>query len=175
MKQVVNRVLGRGTGRVESTGATHVFCLGIGFGVHRPFLDGVRGSSKGNVCVVLVGPASGMQLKPALQSSMNKALPSFCKMDAVVIYVSGLAPPLFVDGPRCSVDSGSKFPHTNAGIVQRCGGVAQYVVDGEDVAQKAGYLKKCALSTGALLRCASHTSTSMLYKARLSEGGQSYA
>ena len=45
-----------------------------------------------------------------------------------------------------------RAPH--AGIAQRSGGIAQYVVDGEDVASKAGYLKKCALSTGALLRSA---------------------
>jgi len=41
-----------------------------------------------------------------------------------------------------------------AGMAQRSGGVAQYVVDGEDVALKAGYLKKCALSTGAIRKCA---------------------
>ena len=35
-------------------------------------------------------------------------------------------------------------------MAQRSGGVAQYVVDGEDVARKAGFLKKCALSTGAI-------------------------
>ena len=40
-----------------------------------------------------------------------------------------------------------------AGMAQRSGGIAQYVVDGEDVALKAGYLKKCALSTGAILKC----------------------
>ena len=40
VKQITNLVLGRGKGREETTGATHVFCLGIGFGVHRPFLDG---------------------------------------------------------------------------------------------------------------------------------------
>ena len=40
------------------------------------------------------------------------------------------------------------------GMAQHSGGVAQYVVDGEDVALKAGFLKKCALSTGVIRKCA---------------------
>ena len=49
-------------------------------------------------------------------------------------------------------------------IAALSGGVSQYVVDGEDVAVKAGFLKKCALNAGALSRCAQQwTMTSLLH------------
>jgi len=39
-KGAAARLLGLGNGSAAAPGATHVFCLGIGFGVHRAFLDG---------------------------------------------------------------------------------------------------------------------------------------
>lgn len=38
------------------------------------------------------------------------------------------------------------------GMAARTGGVAQYVVDGESITAKCTFLKKCALSSGVVLR-----------------------
>lgn len=46
----------------------------------------------------------------------------------------------------------SSTPFCPADVAALSGGVAQYMVDGEDVAVKADFLKKCALNAGALSR-----------------------
>ena len=40
VKGVASRMLGLVSSSAAASGATHVFCLGIGYGVHRAFLDG---------------------------------------------------------------------------------------------------------------------------------------
>lgn len=60
---------------------------------------------------------------------------------------AGLLKPYYLRGSALTATA-------RAGVSQRSGGVAQFVVDSEDVAVKAGYLKKCALTGGTFCRCA---------------------
>lgn len=115
--------------------------------------------------------ASGTSLSSKISAGLRKLLPgqpsatAAPPVGAVAPAVDPAAPPPAV---LCLGIGHGVHRGLLDGMVTRSGGVAQYVVDGESIARKAGFLKKAALSgagcvvrprvvvRGALVRAAPH-------------------
>ena len=124
-----------------AAGGTSCHVLGIGHGVHRGFLDG-RGDDAW--AVLACGIARDI---PNLTTASHSAT----RQNA--------GPARVPRNRQCVPGTSARYTSARyllrascADIASLSGGVAQYVVDGEDVAVKAGFLKKCALNVGALSR-----------------------